>query len=139
MKIATILPWAKTRPRYMLAAILLPAAAYAVDRWFLSGLMASKWIGLPQYESQMRELQTVSRKWGTVALVLEIVGTMLVLPPWPKLQTNQARASVLSGVINNHLWTGYLVRCILQPLLFPAGSAALAILIPLFAGFILLR
>jgi hypothetical protein len=73
MKATTLLSWLKNRPRYSLAILLAAASSYAIDRWFFSGVMASKWIGLPQYASAMRELQNESRNWGIVALVFPTV------------------------------------------------------------------
>jgi membrane protein YqaA with SNARE-associated domain len=80
MKATTVLDWMKNRPLYSLAILLGAASGYAIDRWFFSGLMASKWIGLPQYASAMKELQNESRNWGIVVVVLEIATLALVLP-----------------------------------------------------------
>lgn len=67
------LGWLKNRPRFALAILFVGAYSYAIDRWFLSGVVDSKWIGLPQYEQAMKELQEQSRNWGIVALALGIV------------------------------------------------------------------
>ena len=64
----------KNNLRYLVATLSAAGAAYAVDRWFLSGVMASKWIGLPQYASAMSQLQMESRHWGIAALVAEGTG-----------------------------------------------------------------
>jgi hypothetical protein len=84
----------KSRPRFALAILLVGACAYAIDRWFFSGVMASKWIGLSEYEQAMKELQRQSLIWGDVAVVLGIVGFVLILPPWPvrsKIESNFRR------------------------------------------------
>jgi hypothetical protein len=52
MKAATVFGWLKNRPRYSLTILFAVASGYAIDRWFFSGVMASKWIGLPQYASE---------------------------------------------------------------------------------------
>ena len=80
MEATTLLIRLKNRPRYSLAILLAAASSYAIDRWFFSGLIASKWIGLPQYASAMKELLNESRNWGIVALVLEIAARVSAAP-----------------------------------------------------------
>jgi len=87
-----MLLWLKNRPRYLFAVLVVTAAAYAVDRWFISGLVASKWIGLPQYASAMKELQNESRNWGIAALVLESAALALSLPRWSKEKSRSQAA-----------------------------------------------
>jgi hypothetical protein len=100
MKATTPLSWPKNRPRYSLAIVLAAASSYAIDRWFFSGVMASKWIGLPQYASAMRELQNESRNWGIVALVLEIAALALVLPRGPKKELAVPKNSPITLVVS---------------------------------------
>jgi hypothetical protein len=114
MKATTLLSSLKNRPRYSLAILLAAASSYAIDRWFFSGLMASKWIGLPQYASAMRELQNESRNWGIVALVLVIAALTLVLPRWPKHELALTKNSPLTLSTERNVWTEYLGRCILH-------------------------
>ncbi len=134
MKVTTVLGWLKNRPRHSLAILLVAASGYAIDRWFLSGLMASKWIGPPQYASAMRKLQNESRNWGIVALVLEIAALALVLPRWPKGELALTKNPVLTLSTERNVWTEYLWRCILHTGLCILGTFGLAILIPLIAN-----
>ena len=128
--------WVKNQPRYLLAILAMAAAAYAVDRWFFSGLIASKWIGLPQYASKMKELQIASRNWGIAALVLDGTALALTLPSWPKKKLIHARGSVLTFGTEQNDWTEYLGRCIAHAVLLLLASGGLAILIPLIANFL---
>lgn len=61
--------------------VCVVGAAFSIIRWFLAGLIASKWIGLPQYASEMHDLQNKSRHWGIAAVVLEIVAIAISLYP----------------------------------------------------------
>ena len=122
------------RPWYSLSIMLAAASSYAIDRWFFSGLIASKWIGLPQYASAMRELQNESRNWGIVALVLEIAALALVLPRWPKDELALTKNSPLTLSTERNVWTEYLGRCISHAGLCLFGTLGLAILIPLIAN-----
>ena len=134
MKATTLLSWLKNRPRYSLAILLAAASSYAIDRWFFSGVMASKWIGLPQYASAMRELQKESRNWGIVALVLEIVALALVLPRWPKKELALPKNSPITLSSRRNARTEYLGLGILHAGLCLLGTLGLAILIPLLAN-----
>jgi len=71
------------KPRLALLILITCLCSYAVDRWFLSGLTAGKWIGLPQYEQAMAGLRMESAKWGGVAVVLGVAAFLLALPRWP--------------------------------------------------------
>ena len=135
MKATTVLDWVKNRPRYSLAILLGATSGYAIDRWFFSGLMASKWIGLPQYASAMKELQNESRNWGIVVVVLEIATLALVLPRWPKVEIALTKSSPLTLSSERNVWTEYLGRCILRAGLWLFGTVGFAILIPLIATF----
>jgi hypothetical protein len=135
MKATTVLGWVKNRPRYSLAILLGVASGYAIDRWFFSGLTASKWIGLPQYASAMKELQNESRNWGIVVVVLESTALALVLPRWPKEEIALTRSSPLTLSSERNVWTEYLGQCILHAGLCLLGTVGLAILIPLIANF----
>jgi hypothetical protein len=134
MKAATVLGWLKNRPQYSLAILLAVASGYAIDRWFLSGVMASKLIGLPQHASSMRELQNESRDWGIVASVLEAVALVLVVPRWPKQELALTRDAPLTLSTERNVWTEYLGRCILQVGLCLLATIGFAILIPLVAN-----
>jgi len=134
MKATTLLIRLKNRPRYSLAILLAAASSCAIDRWFFSGLIASKWIGLPQYASAMKELLNESRNWGIVALVLEIAALALVLPLWPKEELALTKNSFLTLSTERNVWTEYLGRCILHAGLCLLGTLGLAILIPLIAN-----
>jgi len=136
MKATTLLNWLKNRPRYSLGILLAAASSYAIDRWFFSGVTASKWIGLPEYGSAMRELQDDSLKWGIVALVLGILALALVLPRWPKKELALPKNSpiTLSSSGRNARTEEYLGRCVLHAGLCLLGTLGLAILIPLIAN-----
>jgi len=134
MKAMTVLGWLKNRPRYSLAIVLAAASSYATDRWFFSGVIASKWIGLPQYASAMRELQNESRNWGIVALLLEIAAFALVLPGWPAKELALIKDSPLTLRTGRNVWTESLGRGILHVGLCLLGTMGLAILIPLIAN-----
>jgi hypothetical protein len=135
MKAPTVLDWVKNRPRYSLAILLGAASGYAIDRWFFSGLTASKWIGLPQYASAMKELQNESLNWGIVVVVLEIATLALVLPRWPKVEIALTKSSPLTLSSERNVRTDYLGRCILRAGLWLFGTVGFAILIPLIATF----
>ena len=106
-----------------------------MDRWFFSGLTASKWIGLPQYASAMKELQDESRNWGVAALSIEIAAFALALPRWPKERILLARDSASTLGTEMNVWTEYLGRCVLHAVGCLLGSVGLATLIPLIANF----
>jgi hypothetical protein len=135
MKATTLLNWLKNRPRYSLAILVAAASSYAIDRWFFSGVIASKWIGLPQYASAMRELQNESRNWGIVALVLEIVALALVLPRWPKKELALPKNFPITLSSERNARTEYLGLGILSAGLCLLGTLGLAILIPLIGNF----
>jgi hypothetical protein len=94
--IAAVLLWLKRRPCYLLTILAVAASAYAADRWFFAGLTASKWIGLPQYASAMKELQNESRDWGIAALFLEGTAVALGLPRWSVEKIMVVSGSLLS-------------------------------------------
>jgi hypothetical protein len=134
MKATTVVGWIKNRPRYLLAISLVAVSGYAMDRWFYSGLIASKWIGLPQYASAMRELQNESRNWGIVAAALEIAALAFVWPRWPKEKLALTGNSALTLGTGLNARTEYLSQCILHVGLCFLGTLGLAILIPLIFG-----
>jgi hypothetical protein len=72
-----VLSSVRNKPRYVLGIFIVTACSYAINRWFFSALVASKWIGLPQYEQAMKELQSQSEKWGIAAVILGIVAIAL--------------------------------------------------------------
>jgi hypothetical protein len=102
------LGWLKNRLRFVLAFLFVGACSYATNRWFLSGLVASKWIGLSQYEQAMKELQKQSANWGAAALALGIVGFILTLPHWPVKSKNEATRNALTASPEGNIWIGYL-------------------------------
>ncbi len=57
------------RRSFMLLA--MAGSAFSAVRWFLLGVNASKWIGLPEYASAMQRVQAQSRNWGIAALALQ--------------------------------------------------------------------
>ena len=128
------LRWIWNGLRYALA--LLPAAScsYEVYRWFLSGLVASKWIGLPQYETAMKELQDQSLDWGITALILGILALALVLPCWPVRAEAKAIHPPMTASAEGNVWMEYLGRCIFRARIIVLATFGLAILIPLTAN-----
>jgi hypothetical protein len=134
MKATAVLGWVRNRPRFSLAILLAAASGYAIDRWFFSGLMASKWIGLPQYASAMKELQNESQNWGIGVIVLESAAVALVLPRWPKEEIALTKGSPLTFSSERNVWSEYLGRCTLRAGLCLLGTVGLAILIPLIAN-----
>ena len=124
-----LLGWIWNTARYALA--LLPAAAcsYALDRWFFSGLVASKWIGLPQSETKMKELQDQSLHWGIIALILGILALALVLPRWPVRAEVRTVHAPLTTSAEGNVWMEYLGRCILHTGILVLATFGLAILL----------
>src|SRR6516162_4228508 len=110
--VANFLGRLRARPRFALAILFVGACGYAIDRWFLAGVMASKWIGLSPYEQAMKELQKQSVIWGVVALVLGIVSFVLILPPWPARSKIQVTHSVLTPTPEGNIWTEYFGQCV---------------------------
>ena len=65
----------------MIAAIpVLVGATYMVIRWFTAGLIASKWIGLPQLAAAREALLQESTYWGLGALAVQFIGAWLLMP-----------------------------------------------------------
>lgn len=111
---ARFLAWLKNRPRFALAILFVGAYSYAIDPWFLSGVVDSKWIGLPQYEQAMKELQEQSRNRGIVALALGIVAFVLILPHWPARSKIEATHETLTASPEGNIWIEYLGQCVLR-------------------------
>jgi hypothetical protein len=129
-----VLRWVRNKPRYMLAILVAAACSYAIDRWFFSGLVASKWIGLPQYEQAMKELQSQSEKWYIAAVILGIVGLALMLPHWPvEAKGDTGRTTITTSAVPSP-WIDYLRRCVVHAGIFLLLTFGLAILIPLAAN-----
>jgi hypothetical protein len=126
----------KKRPQYALAILAMAASGYALDRWLLSGVIASKWIGLPEYSTAMNELLHKSRSWGIAALVLEGLALALALLPWPEQRPDLARDLVSSLVIERNAAKEYLQRRFLRSGLCVLLTIGFAILVPLAANFI---
>jgi hypothetical protein len=126
--------WIWKRPRYALAILPVAGCSYAMDRWFFSGLVASKWIGLPQYENAMKELQSQSMRWGIATLILGILALVSVLPRWPvRAEAGTIRAPLTPSSEGN-VWMEYLGRCIFRAAMFFVATLGLAVLIPLAAN-----
>jgi hypothetical protein len=130
-----VLDSAKTRPRHWLGVLALAASAYAVDRWFFSGLTASKWIGLPQFAVAMRELQSESLKWGFAAVIFEVAAFALLLPRWPKRPVVETKSSPLTLNSGTTIYREYSTSCLLYAVLCILCTLVLAILIPVIANF----
>jgi hypothetical protein len=124
----------KNRLRYSVATLSAVVAAYAVDRWFLSGVMASKWIGLPQHASAMNRLQMESQRWGIAALIAEGLAVLLVLPRWAKEKQVPIATSALTASRKENLPLGYFWKCALRMGFCLAGTLLAAISIPLIIG-----
>lgn len=94
MKVDKLLGVAK-KCRYLVPTILfMIGSAYSLIRWFTAGLIASKWIGLPEYAFAMREMEQQSRRWGIAALILEGIALILslVVPGHPAVRPTTANA-----------------------------------------------
>jgi hypothetical protein len=123
-------------PRYLAGLVVIGACSYAIDRWFFSGLFASKWIGLPQYERAMHELQGQSMRWGTAALLLEIMALALVLPKFSRRNKNDAVDKSLIASREGNVWLAYLGKCVLCGGAVAALAIAFAVIIPFGATLI---
>src|SRR4029077_905053 len=124
-----------TSLRFSMALPVVITGAYALNRWFFLGLNASKWIGLPQYESAMRGLQNESRHWGIAAILLEFVAVILLLPPTPDQRISQpATEGVPVHSLDHHEWIEYLGRCVLRVALCCAVTIALALVYAFLAS-----
>jgi len=128
--------WLKNRPRFALAVLFVGACAYAIDRWFFSGVMASKWIGLSEYEQAMKELQKQSEIWGDVALVLGMVTFLLMLPTWPARSKSKATHGILTAPPEGNIWGEYFGQCIFRTGITIFGIFGLAVVIPFVANFL---
>jgi len=124
----------RNKPGYMLAILVAASCSYAIDRWFFSGLMASKWIGLPQYEQAMKELQGQSEKWGIAAVILGIVALVLILPHWPVEAKGDTGRSTIAASPGPNPWINYLLRCAVHAGILLFLTFGLAMLIPLAAS-----
>jgi hypothetical protein len=87
MKAGDLIRLAKTNLGRVAAFLAMLLAAFAILKWFSDGLVASKWIDLPQYASAMQHLQRASSEWGIAALALESLALGLSLFPIPKAET----------------------------------------------------
>ncbi len=135
MNKTSVLGWIKKISWHLPAILAMVASAYAMDRWFISGLTASKWIGLPQYASAMKEFQNVSRTWGSRAVILECVAFVLLLPAWQKQKVVPMKDSMFLVTTNPNARLEFLGRCVLRAALCFLGTLALAILILVIANF----
>ena len=111
----------------------MACAGYAADEWFFGGLVASKWIGLPAYESQMREALRESRAWGIAAIVMECAAVALAMPSWLKQRGDTDSSIILETVGSSRfgravLCTGYcLALSFVCALFLPAVGFLLAV------------
>lgn len=96
----------RKRPRYALAIVSVRSQGCATDRWFFSGLTASKWIGLPQYEQAAAVLQKQSAFWGVTALGLGIAAFVLTLPLWPT-RSNETTSYAITAGTKSIVWIGF--------------------------------
>jgi len=122
------------KPRFALLILITCLCSYAVDRWFLSGLTASKWIGLPQHEQAMAGLRTESAKWGVAAVVLGVAAFLLALPRWPARLESDATRSVLTSGSDGHILKAFLLQCLLRAGVVGIAVFGLAAILPLAAG-----
>jgi|SRR5579859_2717387 len=104
----------KDRLRFSIAVLAAAAAAYALDRWFFSGVTASKWIGLPQYAFKMNRLKAESEIWGMAALAAEGLALLLVLPRWTTEKLTPSASSVLAQPPEQNLMAEYAWKCIFR-------------------------
>lgn len=74
----TLSPDTKRLTWLAIAVIAMFACAYSVARWL--GLVGtiSGWIGLPEHEAELPQLQSQMRFWAVSALILPFVGALLV-------------------------------------------------------------
>lgn len=121
-------------PRLALLILVTCLSSYAADRWFLSGLTASKWIGLPQYEQAMTELRTESAKSGAAAVVLGIVAFLLAVPRWPARVKSDATRPVLTSGSDGNILKAFLLQCLLRAGIVGIAVFGLAAIMPLAAG-----
>ena len=121
------------KPRLALLILITCLCSYAVDRWFLWGLTASKWIGLPQYEQAMAGLRTESAKWGVVAVVLGVAAFLLALPRWPARLKSEATRTVLTSGSDGDI-KAFLLQCLLRAGVAGIAVFGLAAILPLAAG-----
>jgi len=125
--------WVFRRKWSFLAIGLMACAGYAADEWFFGGLVASKWIGLPAYESQMREALRESRAWGIAAIVMECAAVALAMPSWLKQRGDSDSSIILETVGSSRfgravLCTGYcLALSFVCALFLPAVGFLLAV------------
>jgi hypothetical protein len=121
------------KPRLALLILITCLCSYAVDRWFLWGLTASKWIGLPQYEQAMAGLRTESAKWGVVAVVLGVAAFLLALPRWPARLKSDATRTVLTSGSDGDI-KAFLLQSLLRAGVVGIAVFGLAAILPLAAG-----
>jgi len=120
--------------RYSIAVLTAAAAAYALDRWFFSGVTASKWIGLPQYASEMSRLKAESETWGMAALVAEGLALLLVLPRWTAEKLTPFASAVLAQPPQQNLMAEYAWKCFFRVGLCLLGTVVGAVCLPLIAN-----
>ncbi|MGA8143932.1 MAG: hypothetical protein WB987_08605 [Candidatus Acidiferrales bacterium] len=111
-----------------MAGLAVIAAAYALDRSFSAGMIASKWIGLPQYASMMHDLQKESRLWGVAALVLQSAAVLLSVPNKRKRQSpGTGFGSLPDNAFYDSEWIEYFGKFALRVILCCVATIALAV------------
>lgn len=130
--------WLRNRRRFAMAILFVGTCSYATDRWFFSGVAASKWIGLPQYEQAVKELQKQSGIWGIVALAFGIVAFVLILPHYPAQLGPESKRTrgIITASPDGNPWIGYAGQCVLRVGIILFGTFGLAVMIPLAAYFL---
>ncbi len=110
----------------------MAASASALNRWFVLGLTASKWIGLPRYASAMQNLNTESNRWGIAAIALQCVAILLILPRKPEQAAFVFSTDRLPGEpFDAHVWIEYLGHCLLRTALC-CFITVLLVVVPIF-------
>lgn len=102
--------------RLSIVTLTIAASAYAVVRWFILGLTASGWIGLPQFAETMQRVQHQSRNWGITALMLEVVSISFSLLPFRKRVKTVPSSSITSPAVQAQLtdhWAARAALCVL--------------------------
>ena len=143
MKAADLIRLAKKYPRWLLSVLTMAACAWALIQWFFLGLLASKWIGLPQYASAMQKQEQLSRSWGIAGAVLEVVALVLAFfaERQPSIPAPAAHASLTYPFEQNrwmHLVRYWFIRMALV-VLGTVGFILLFLVIIYFVGAIIYR
>lgn len=107
--------------------LAMAGSAFAGVRWFVLGVTASKWIGLPAYASAMQSFQTQSRNWGISALALQAAAIAISLGrmnPQLKPLRSDATTVLTDHAVSADRWFVRAAFCIL-------GTVAMVLVIGL--------